>query len=214
MGAGCNLDSPQKTRRSGGSSADAMELVRDVVAGRAAALSAAITGPRTDAATASSLLRGVGAAQRAEHVLALQDARAAQPLSHMLLQVDNAEGGQDRMRVDLRGSSVGATIDVADASAADQLRSRMQELAHALESRGLDASSLRVRVAGENGMSPAAELARAVAGLGDPTSVRLNDLLTQAAASSARARSESQGQRPQPDPQRQRSRKGQQGETP
>jgi hypothetical protein len=114
----------------------------------------------------------------------------------------------------MRGSTVGTTIDVQDPAAADQIRSRMQELTHALESRGLEASTFRVRASGASESVLSADLARTAAPSGDPMSLRLGDLLTQAASSSSRSRGESLGQRPQYDQQRQRSRREQEGKTP
>ena len=54
------------------------------------------------------------AAARVDRVLALQDARAAQPMNQMLLRVDDGAGGEDRIRIGTIGSRVGATIDLAN----------------------------------------------------------------------------------------------------
>ncbi|MBI2795787.1 MAG: M15 family metallopeptidase [Gemmatimonadetes bacterium] len=110
-----------------------------------------------------------GAAARAADIMALQDARDARPVSHMLLQVENAAGGQDRIRVDVRGQQVGATMVLDDAAAAEQAASRMNELATALGARGLSADALRVRAAG----GPAGDLARILGAVAaDPSQLR------------------------------------------
>ena len=144
---------------------------------------------------------------RASEILALQDAKDSQPVSHMVLRLDNADGGQDRIRVDLRGSSVGATIDTQDPAVAAQLSNRMHELSSALENRGLAADSLRVRAAAASGPVPSADLARAVAAGAEPAMARLGLMSTDAGSASSRQRGDQQGQRPQQDSSRNRSRR-------
>jgi hypothetical protein len=145
-------------------------------------------------------------------MLALQDAKDAQPVSHMLLQLDNPGGGLDRIRVGLRGATVGATISTQDQAAATDMSSNLHQLATALQARGLDADSLHVRVAGAASTTSTMDIARAVAASGDGTVPAVGTLFAQASSSSSRSRSDAQGQRPQQDPSRQRARKDQQGD--
>ncbi|MCX5764283.1 MAG: M15 family metallopeptidase, partial [Gemmatimonadetes bacterium] len=85
------------------------------------------------------------AAARVDRVLALQDARAAQPMNQMLLRVDNGAGGEDRIRIGTIGARVGATIDLADPALAAQIGLRASELGKTLAARGLSMDALRVR---------------------------------------------------------------------
>ncbi|MCC7324627.1 MAG: flagellar hook-length control protein FliK, partial [Gemmatimonadaceae bacterium] len=69
------------------------------------------------------------------------------PLSSVLLRLDHPDGGEDRIRIDLRGHSVGATLDVADPRAAEQLRLHVTELQEALQRQGLEGEAMVVRTA-------------------------------------------------------------------
>ena len=82
---------------------------------------------------------------RLDRIEALRDGAAARPLSHVTLRLENATGGEDRIRVGLNGLAVGATMDIGDAAAAERVSSAIGELQRALESRGLEADALRVR---------------------------------------------------------------------
>ena len=84
-------------------------------------------------------------AGRVEHIDVLHDQAAAQPVSSMVLNVDDGNGGTDRIRVDVRGASVASTIDVRDQRAATEMSARTDELARALESHGLESDAVRVR---------------------------------------------------------------------
>lgn len=66
-------------------------------------------------------------------------------MSSVLLRLDHPEGGEDRIRVDLRGSTVGATLDIRDAAAADNLRAHASELQAQLGRHGLDGEAIAVR---------------------------------------------------------------------
>ncbi|MDQ6829414.1 MAG: hypothetical protein M3081_11155, partial [Gemmatimonadota bacterium] len=55
------------------------------------------------------------------------------------------QGGEDRIRVGLRGASVGASIDLRDASQVERLTARLGELKQTLANHGLESESLRVR---------------------------------------------------------------------
>jgi hypothetical protein len=78
----------------------------------------------------------------------LRDGSAARPLSHLTLMLDNAAGGSDRIRVDVRGSQMGAVLELSDPVLRDRVSSNLGELQHALEQRGLQSDGLQVRRAG------------------------------------------------------------------
>ncbi len=183
--------------------------VQPLAATAAPATTAAV--PATAAAEIAPIA-GTDAAARAAAVIAMQDARDAQPVSHMMLQLDNGEGGLDRIRVGLRGSSVGATIDMASPTAATEVAANIHQLAAALQSRGLDPDSLRVRVAGTVGTAPTTDLSRVLAAGGEVAPPTLGTLFAQASSSSSSSRGDAQGQQPQQNPSRQRARKDQQGD--
>ena len=85
------------------------------------------------------------AAERIARVLRVQESAAERPVSSVLLRLDHPEGGEDRVRVDLRGSTVGATIDVRDPVAADNLRAHAAELQAQLGRQGLESEAIAVR---------------------------------------------------------------------
>lgn len=89
-------------------------------------------------------------AERAARILELQDGAAAGPMSHVTLRVDNPSGGEDRIRIDLRGSTVDAQIDMSNAGEAERVSARLGELRTTLERHGLETESLRVRASATN----------------------------------------------------------------
>jgi hypothetical protein len=102
-------------------------------------------------------------AGRAERVAVLQDAAAAQPLSHVTVRLDGEGGTDARIRVGLRGSTVGASIDAADPATAASLRAHVAELREALTRQGLDPASLTVRATAR--AAEPADIARLVTNL-------------------------------------------------
>jgi peptidoglycan L-alanyl-D-glutamate endopeptidase CwlK len=107
----------------------------------------AVTAPATPAESRPAQPAELSAqsAARIAEVLRVQEQAPARPLAHLVLRMDAPDGSQDRVRIDLRGLGVGATIDVTDAGAAERLAGRVDELRHALERHGLEADSVRVR---------------------------------------------------------------------
>lgn len=85
------------------------------------------------------------AAERIARVLRVQESMAERPMSSVLLRLDHPDGGEDRIRVDLRGTTVGATLDVRDAAAADNLRAHATELQAQLGRHGLEGDAIAVR---------------------------------------------------------------------
>ncbi|MGQ0766213.1 MAG: hypothetical protein ACT4OZ_11160 [Gemmatimonadota bacterium] len=84
-------------------------------------------------------------AERIARVLRLQESAPERPLSSVLLRLDTADGGQDQIRVDLRGASVETTLDVRDAQTVENLKLHTPELQRALERQGLEGESITVR---------------------------------------------------------------------
>ncbi|MGI8507774.1 MAG: hypothetical protein ACR2MQ_00440 [Gemmatimonadaceae bacterium] len=92
------------------------------------------------------------AADRVGRMLDVRDATPALPLSHVTLDLDNANGGTDRITVQLRGGAVDTAISLGDAGGADRMSLRVGELQHALEHHGLEAGSIHVAsTAGDTG---------------------------------------------------------------
>ena len=126
------------------------------------------TAARPEAAAGREPVAGVvgtDALERISRIRELQHDAAGGPVSHVTLQVDAPEGGQDRIRIDLRGSAIETTIDLQDPAAAERLRNRAGELQGALERHGLEPEPVRIRsaaeVAGSVASAAEGELARA-----------------------------------------------------
>lgn len=82
---------------------------------------------------------------RVLHALDARETAAERPLSSVLLRLDHPQGGEDRIRVDLRGQRVSAVLSVRDPVAAERMNAHAPELARALERAGLDAEQVTVR---------------------------------------------------------------------
>ncbi|MEX0912215.1 MAG: flagellar hook-length control protein FliK [Gemmatimonadota bacterium] len=108
----------------------------------------------------AQLTSGSDAVQRAAQILAMKEGAEAAPVNHLLLRLDSPSGGQDRIRVDLRGSTVGTTLNIENSAEADRLASRIGELRQSLERQGLEPDALRVRTAQVSGLERA-EVTRA-----------------------------------------------------
>jgi hypothetical protein len=93
------------------------------------------------------------ASQRAERIMAAQDA-PARPLSQIVMSVDAGNGAADRIQVALRGSTVSATIDVADHHTANAMRAHSDDLVRSLTRDGVDVDSLRVRTTAATTAAP------------------------------------------------------------
>ena len=97
------------------------------------------------AASSSPTGAGLDAAVRVSELLEIANVASARPRSHVLLDVRDADGKPMRIRVDLRGAALAATIDAADPASAEQLAARLGELQRALERQGVENAMLRVR---------------------------------------------------------------------
>jgi hypothetical protein len=100
----------------------------------------------TGGATGGGVAGVVGSASalRADEIQSLLEARDRQPISRMTLTLDNEMGGTDHIRVDVRGARVGAALTFGESAQATDAANRINELARALEGRGLATEGLRV----------------------------------------------------------------------
>jgi hypothetical protein len=89
--------------------------------------------------------RGADIAARVARVLKLHDAAAEAPTTGMTLMLDDVDGATARIRLDVRGNSVGTRIDMADSKEATDLGNRVGELRRALERQGLEPAAVTVR---------------------------------------------------------------------
>ena len=156
--------------------------------------------------------RAVDAGARVAQVFGLQDAKAAQPMSSLLLRLDNGAGGEDRIRVDLRGTTVGASIDMRDADAAQQLAKNLPDLTRSLESRGLDTGALRVRAFAAAGLHEEGVMRLATVNT-ESGRTRADTLSTASGSSTKPSRDDAQQDGPKHQPFRQRSRREHKGDT-
>lgn len=90
---------------------------------------------------------GIDPSERIARVLRLQEGAREQSLSSVVLRVDAPGGGEDRIRVDLRGQRVDAVLNMSDASSADQLRQHASELTASLAQSGLESEGITIRTA-------------------------------------------------------------------
>jgi hypothetical protein len=93
-------------------------------------------------------------AQRVSDIQAMRADAPAGPLSRMTLNIENANGTQDRITVDLRGNVVD-TLIATDASSAERMRLRTGELQESLGRHGLEAESVRISGAAKADQSDA-----------------------------------------------------------
>ena len=97
----------------------------------------------TERAASVGQAAGSAQAQRVSEIQAMRADAPAGPLSRMTLNVENANGTQDRITVDLRGNVVDTFIST-DASSAEHMKLRTGELQESLGRHGLDAEHVRI----------------------------------------------------------------------
>ncbi len=102
--------------------------------------------PRFAETTEPPVTRAItsASAERIAHLLDLDSSTPLKPLHQVLLRLEGATG-EDRIRLELQGNSVGATIEAGDRLTADRLGNHLGELRRALERQGLEAEALQVR---------------------------------------------------------------------
>ena len=149
--------------------------------------------------------------ERIARLLKVQDAASDRPLSQMMLRLERPDGGEDRLRVDLRGNTISATLDVSDPRAADRLTANVKELQQTLERHGFATDTVTIRTASRPMES--STLARAA---GASVEADLQRTVSSSSTSNTNTSSRERGarhdeQRDAPDSQRQRSRREQKG---
>ena len=99
----------------------------------------------TGAERAASVGQAAGSeqAQRVSEIQAMRADAPAGPLSRMTINVENVNGTQDRITVDLRGNTVDTVIST-DTVSAERMKLRTGELQESLGRHGLDAESIRI----------------------------------------------------------------------
>lgn len=85
--------------------------------------------------------------ERIQDISAMREQQGAKSLSQMTLEIDGENGTTQQVTVDVRGNVVGARIS-ADSVSADRMRANVGELRAGLESRGLEADSVRISTQG------------------------------------------------------------------
>lgn len=118
------------------------------------------TAGRVSVATAAA---PVNMSDRISHLLDLQATQAAKPLSSVLLRMENANGVDDQIRIDTRGTSVDARLGLGNAQQAAALTDRLGELRDALERRGLTADGVRVQATSNTRATDSVQFSRTTA---------------------------------------------------
>jgi hypothetical protein len=199
-----------------------------VTEGEASAARTTLETDATRAVTATERTRGANAAtgslvrdgqvahadasERIARLLKLQDDAADRPMSHVLLRLDGPDG-VDRIRIDLRGGSVGTSMDINDGAAAERLTAHLGELQQALQQHGLEADTMTVRTTARS--TDATALSRVAAAAVESELMRPNaSNASNGGGFTGRERGGARSDDPgsKPDSHRQRPRRGQQGD--
>ena len=93
----------------------------------------------------------------------LQATQDAKPLNSVLLRMNNANGIEDQIRIDTRGTSVDARLGLGNAQQAAAFTDRLGELREALERRGLTADGVRVQAASSTRATDSVNFSRPIA---------------------------------------------------
>jgi len=141
-------------RKLGDSRREALDAMEPAAFG---ALNPHSTGNTPRAVNGDAPAAAIDSASRVADLQQLRDSVPAGSVSRMTLNIDAPDGGQDRITVDLRGTSVGTQINT-DAGSAEQLRLRTAELQDALGRHGLESDSVRISSAGRLEANDAARM--------------------------------------------------------
>jgi len=216
-------DSPNDGRRPRVGQVSPRESANEVLRQTRDELMRAVASPDLSTSSSSSSSRdtstsGIGHADMSERIarlLKVQDAASDRPLTQVLLRLERPDGGEDRLRVGLRGNTINATLDLGDQAAVDRVKANVNELQRSLERQGFETDSLTVRTVARSmesttlsraaGASAETDLQRTV---GSSSTSNTN---TSSRERGSRDDQQQQQQRPSPDSQRQRSNKEQKG---
>ncbi len=143
-GAGATSD--RESRGNSGERARGLERAVNVAdAGSAiGALNASVERVLDGGAPRVQAPSGSTAAARAEAIAVLREDAPAPAISSLTMSIDTPTGAEE-IRVNLRGSAVGAQISTSNAALADRLRMQTADLQDALGRHGLEAEPLRVQ---------------------------------------------------------------------
>lgn len=119
----------------------------DTMVSQAVARAEASSRPKA-AVHAASAPAGASTGDRAERIEALHDAVRARPLQSLTLRVEDADGADHRIRVDLRGDRIAAHIAASDLGRVAALTERLPELRQRLGEAGYEPAALHVRTLG------------------------------------------------------------------
>jgi len=90
------------------------------------------------------VMHGTMAADRVGALLDARDNAPVRPLSQLTVRLDDDQGGTEQIRLNLRGGAVDTHIALPNTADANRMSLRVGELQHALESKGIDATVVRV----------------------------------------------------------------------
>ncbi|MEO7999407.1 MAG: hypothetical protein ABI852_18295, partial [Gemmatimonadaceae bacterium] len=91
--------------------------------------------------------KSVDGTERIQQIDSLREQQGSKPLSHITLEVDGPDGATQQIKVGVNGKVVDTHI-TADSTSADRMRSHVNELKTGLESRGLEADTVRISTQG------------------------------------------------------------------
>ncbi|MEO7359579.1 MAG: M15 family metallopeptidase [Gemmatimonadaceae bacterium] len=91
--------------------------------------------------------KSVNGAERIQQIDTLRETQSVRPLSQITLEVDGPDGVSQQITVGISGTVVDTHIS-ADSNSAERLRSHVNELKAGLESRGLEADTVRISTQG------------------------------------------------------------------
>ncbi|MBL0938521.1 MAG: M15 family metallopeptidase [Gemmatimonadaceae bacterium] len=97
----------------------------------------------TERAAQVNATSGSNQAERVSDIQQMRDDAPATPLTRMTLNVDNANGTQEKVTIDVRGNTVNTQI-TTDAPTADRIRMRTADLQDALGRHGLESDRVRI----------------------------------------------------------------------
>lgn len=95
----------------------------------------------------SAETKSVNGTDRIQQIDSLREQQGNRPLSQITLEVDGPDGTMQQIKVGVNGRTVDTHIS-ADSTSADRMRAHVGELRTGLESRGLEADSVRISTQG------------------------------------------------------------------
>lgn len=103
------------------------------------------TGDSAQGVRGAEAIQRLGSMERVNEVQALEEALNARMPGRVHLDLTDADGLGTRLRLSLRGSQLGGTVDLTDPAATLRMKDRVGELHQALARQGLDATALSLQ---------------------------------------------------------------------